>query len=81
MRNQTTSLPLAPVILDTVLWYLLVPRFDEETNPVKLSITELAGPVFSTDWADLEPCGTWCLSGTQVNQQENERKTRGNQWN
>ena len=54
MKNQTTSLPLAPVILDTVI---LVPRCGEETNPVKLSITRLAGPVFSTDWVDLEPLG------------------------
>ena len=34
---------------------ILVPRCGEETNPVKLSITELAGPVFSTDWVDLAP--------------------------
>ena len=69
---------LPPVILDTVI---LVPRCGEEANPVKLSITELAGSLFSSDWVDLGPVRDLmfvCRLDSQVNQ-ENERKTRGNQ--
>ena len=58
-------------------------RNDEKINQVKLSITELAGPVFSSDRVDLGTngtSGTWCLSPSQVNQEENGRKHGGAGW-